>query len=310
MHIIFMGTPQFALPTLKSLLDSSYEVVAVYTQPDKPSGRKRQLIPSPVKALALNHQIPVMQPKTFKSPEAVAELADFHPDLIVLAAFGLILPLTVLSLPKFGCLNVHPSLLPQHRGPSPIASALLCGDEVTGVSIMLMDAGVDTGPILAQRETPILPEDNTATLTAKLARLGADLLVDTLPSWLEGKIEPQPQNESKISYSKLITSEDGRINWHLPAMEIWRKVRAYNPWPSCYTYWQGRRFKIYEAMPLGDVKRGKVGEVVLLEPSATIGVVTGDGVLGLRQVQLEGKREMSIAEFIRGQRSFVGSVLG
>jgi methionyl-tRNA formyltransferase len=310
MHIIFMGTPQFALPTLKSLLDSSYEVVAVYTQPDKPSGRKRQLIPSPVKALALNHQIPVMQPKTFKSPEAVAELADFHPDLIVLAAFGLILPLTVLSLPKFGCLNVHPSLLPQHRGPSPIASALLCGDEVTGVSIMLMDAGMDTGPILAQRETPILPEDNTATLTAKLARLGADLLVDTLPSWLEGKIEPQPQNESKISYSKLITSEDGRINWHLPAMEIWRKVRAYNPWPSCYTYWQGRRFKIYEAMPLGDVKRGKVGEVVLLEPSATIGVVTGDGVLGLRQVQLEGKREMSIAEFIRGQRSFVGSVLG
>jgi methionyl-tRNA formyltransferase len=310
MHIIFMGTPQFALPTLKSLLDSSYEVVAVYTQPDKPSGRKRQLIPSPVKALALNHQIPVMQPKTFKSPEAVAELADFHPDLIVLAAFGLILPLTVLSLPKFGCLNVHPSLLPQHRGPSPIASALLCGDEVTGVSIMLMDAGMDTGPILAQRETPILPEDNTATLTAKLARLGDDLLMDTLPSWLEGKIEPQPQNESKISYSKLITSEDGRINWHLPAMEIWRKVRAYNPWPSCYTYWQGRRFKIYEAMPLGDVKRGKVGEVVLLEPSATIGVVTGDGVLGLCQVQLEGKREMSIAEFIRGQRSFVGSILG
>lgn len=311
MDIIFMGTPDFAVPVLLALLASDHRVAAVCTQPDRRGGRKRQLLSSPVKAVAVNHRIPLMQPKTFKSPEAVEELARFHPDLIVVAAFGLILPQAVLSLPQFGCLNVHPSLLPRHRGPSPVASAILCGDEVSGVSIMLMDEGMDTGAVLARGEMPISPEDTAGSLTAKLAQQGAALLLDALPRWLEGRIEPQPQDESKASYSRLLTSEDGELDWHLPAVELWRKVRAYNPWPGCYTHWQGRRLKVHHAVPLSRrVERGGIGEVVELPPPSRVGVVTSEGVLELRQVQLEGKQEMSIAEFVRGQRSFVGSVLG
>lgn len=310
MNIIFMGTPQFAVPVLQALLSSDYRVAAVCTQPDKPGGRKRQLILSPVKAVAVDNRIPLIQPRTFKSPEAVEELARFRADLIVVAAFGLILPPEVLSLPEFGCLNVHPSLLPRHRGPSPVASAILSGDEVSGVSIMLMDEGMDTGPVLSRREMPVFAEDTAGSLTAKLAQLGAALLVDTLPQWLDRQVEPRPQDESKASYSKLLTSEDGKLDWHLPAAEICRKVRAYNPWPGCYTHWQGRRLKIHQAVPLGDVKQGGIGEVVAVPSPSRVGVLTAEGILELRQVQLDGKQEMSIAEFIRGQRSFVGSVLG
>lgn len=310
MQVIFMGTPQFAVPVLESLLNGSYQVVAVCAQPDKPTGRKRELIPSPVKALALERHIPVMQPETFKSPQAVEELTRFCPDLIVVAAFGLILPPAVLSLPRFGCLNVHPSLLPRHRGPSPVAGAILDGDEITAVTIMLLDAGLDSGPILAQREIPILPEDTTGSLTDKLAQLGAALLMDILPEWLEGKIKPQPQDESRAAYTRMITSRDGEINWHLPAVKIWRMVRAYNPWPVCYSWWCGKRIKIHSAIPLEDVTQGKAGEVVALPSSPGVGVVTGDGILELDEVQLEGKREMSITEFLRGQRDFIGSVLG
>jgi len=230
-----MGTPQFAMPVLERLLNSPHQVVAVCTQPDKPVGRRRDLIRPPVKALALNRHIPVMQPETFKSPQTVRELSRFCPGFIVIAAFGLILPPEVLSLPKFGCLNVHPSLLPRHRGPSPVVNAILDGDETTGVTIMLLDAGLDSGPILAQREMPILPEDTTGSLTDKLAQLGAALLVDILPEWLEGKIKPQPQEENGATFTKLITSGDGKIDWHLPVVEIWRRVRAYNPWP-CLLY--------------------------------------------------------------------------
>jgi methionyl-tRNA formyltransferase len=308
MDIIFMGTPGFAVPVLQALLASDYRVVAVCTQPDRRGGRKRQLLPLPVKVMAVNNRIPLMQPKTLRAPEAVEELARFHPDLIVVAAFGLILPRAVLALPPSGCLNVHPSLLPHHRGPSPVASAILGGDEVSGVSIMVMDEGMDTGAVLARQEVPISPEDTAGSLTARLAQRGAALLVDTLPRWLEGRIKPQPQDESQASYSRLLTSEDGELDWHLPAVELWRRVRAYNPWPGCYTRWQGRRLKVHQAVPLGDVKQGKIGEVVAL-PSQGVGVVTPQGVLELRLVQMEGKQEMPVAEFVRGQRSFIGSVL-
>ena len=308
MNIIFMGTPGFAVPVLLALLGSDYRVVAVCTQPDRRGGRKRLPLLSPVKAVAVNNRIPLVQPKTFKSPEAGEELARFHPDLIVVAAFGLILPPAVLSLPRSGCLNVHASLLPRHRGPSPVASAILGGDEVSGVSIMLMDEGLDTGAVLARQEMPISPEDTAGSLTAKLAQLGAALLVDTLPRWLEGRIKPQPQDESQASYSRRLTSEDGELDWRLPAVELWRRVRAYNPWPGCYTRWQGRRLKVHQAVPLGDVKQGKIGEVVALS-SGGVGVVTPQGVLELRLVQMEGKQELPVAEFVRGQRSFVGSVL-
>jgi len=307
---VFMGTPQFAVAILESLLQSSYEVIAVYTQPDKPAGRGHQVVFSPVKKLALEREIPVIQPETFKSREAVEKLASFQPELIIVAAFGLILPTEVLSLPKFACLNVHPSLLPRHRGPSPVANAILCGDELTGVTIMLMDAGMDTGPILAQEKMGISFMNTTGSLNSKLAHVGARLLLETLPKWLEGELKLQAQDESQATYSKLITSKDAEIDWHLSAVELWRRVRAYIPWPISYTWYQGKRLKIHEAMPFGDVARGEIGKVVALAEPPGVGVVTRQGILGLCQVQLEGRRELPIKDFVLGQREFIGSVLG
>jgi methionyl-tRNA formyltransferase len=307
---VFMGTPQFAVTILESLFQSSYQVLAVYTQPDKPAGRGRPVVFPPVKKLALGRQIPVIQPETFKSGEVVEGLASFQPEFIVVAAFGFILPPAVLSLPKFGCLNVHPSLLPRHRGPSPVANTILCGDELTGVTIMVMDAGLDTGPILAQKQEEISFMDTTGSLSSKLADVGAKLLLEALPKWLGGELRPQAQDESQATYSKLITSKDAEIDWHLSAVELWRGVRAYNPWPSSYTWCQGKRLKIHKAIPFGDVVEGKIGEVVALTESPGVGVVTRQGILGLCQVQLEGKREMSAEDFVRGKRYFIGCVLG
>ncbi len=309
-RIVFMGTPQFAVTILESLLQSAYQVLAVYTQPDKPAGRGRPVVLPPVKRLALERQIQVIQPKTFKSREVVEQLASFQPELIIVAAFGAILPPEVLSLPKFACLNVHPSLLPRHRGPSPVANTLLCGDEITGVTIMLMDAGLDTGPILAQEKVGISFMDSTGSLSSKLAEVGASLLLETLPKWLGGELKQQAQDETQATYSKLITSKDAEIDWHLSALELWRRVRAYNPWPSCYSWCQGKRLRIHRAIPLGDVAKGEIGKVIALAEPPGVGVVTGQGILGLCQVQLEGRREMAVENFVRGKRDFIGCVLG
>jgi len=308
---IFMGTPEFAVPILESLIQGSYDVVAVYTQPDKPAGRGQQLTSPPIKELAMKHKIPVIQPNTLKSAEVVQGLASFEPELIVVAAFGYILPREVLSLPKFGCLNVHPSLLPKHRGPSPVADTLLCGDLVAGVTIMLMDEGLDSGPILAQQKVGVSASDTTGSLTRKLACVGAELLMETLPKWLGGELDPQAQDEDRATYSKLIANRDGELDWHLTAVELWQRVRAFNPWPGCYTWWKGKRLKVHSATPLGDKAKGEIGKVVALPKSAPIGVgvVTEEGILGLCRIQLEGKREMSADEFARGQRDFVGSSL-
>jgi len=307
---VFMGTPQLAVTILESLLESSCQVLAVYTQPDKPAGRGRPVVFPPVKELALERRIPVIQPETMRSSEVVGKLARFQPELIIVAAFAAILPLEVLSLPKFACLNVHPSLLPRHRGPSPVANAILCGDELTGVSIMLMDAGLDTGPILAQKKVEISFMDTTGSLSSKLADAGAELLLETLPKWLGGELRPQAQDESQATYSRLITSKDAEVDWHLPAIELWRRVRAYSPWPSCYTWCQGKRLRILEAIPYGDLGRGELGEVIALAEPQGVGVVSGQGILGLCQVQLEGRRQMSVDDFIRGKRDFIGCVLG
>jgi methionyl-tRNA formyltransferase len=307
---VFMGTPQFAVVILESLLQNSYQILAVYTQPDKAAGRGRPVVSPPVKKLALERQIPIIQPETFESSEIVDRLASFQPDLIVVTAFGFVLPPKVLSLPKFACLNVHPSLLPQHRGPSPVANAILCGDELTGVTIMLMDAGLDTGPILAQEKVGISFVDTTGSLGAKLADVGARLLLQTLPGWVGGDLKPQAQDESEATYSKLITGKDAEIDWRLSALEIWRMVRAYNPWPGCYSLCQGKRLKIHEAVPLGDGKNGEIGKVIALAEQPEIGVITKKGILGLCQIQLEGKREMPASEFVRGKRDFIGCVLG
>ena len=307
---VFMGTPQFAAPILEALLQSSCQVLAVYTQPDKPAGRGRPVVFPPVKKLALERQIPVIQPEILKSSEVVEALASFQPELIIVAAYGAILPPEMLSLPKFACLNVHRSLLPRHRGPSPVANTILCGDEITGVTIMLMDAGMDTGPILAQEKAGISFMDTTGSLSKTLADVGAKLLLETLPKWLNKELRPQVQDEAQATYSKLISSEDAEIDWHLSAVELWRRVRAYNPWPISYTWYQGKRLKIHRSIPFGDVTDGEIGEVIALPESPGVGVVTGQGILGLCQVQLEGRREMSVDDFVRGKRDFNGCLLG
>ena len=306
---VFMGTPQFAVTILASLLQSPCEVLAVYSRPDKPAGRGHHAVCSPVKRLALEREIPVIQPGTFKSREVIEKLASLQPELIIVAAFGAILPPAVLSLPRFACLNVHPSLLPRHRGPSPVADTILGGDEITGVTVMLMDAGLDTGPILAQEQVGVSSLDTTGSLSARLADVGARLLLKTLPKWLGGELRPQAQDEPQATYSAVITGEDAEIDWHLSALELWRRVRAYNPWPSCYTWWQGKRLKIHEAMPLGDMVEGEIGEVAAVKEPTGVGVITGRGILGIRQVQLEAKRKMSVDDFVRGQRDFIGSLL-
>ena len=310
-RIIFLGTPEFSVPSLEALIHGDYQVVAVYTQPDRRAGRGQQVTSSPVKRLALSQGLDVVQIDKFKVAGTVEKLAALAPDLIVVAAFGLLLPPEVLNIPKLGCLNVHPSLLPRHRGASPIATAILQGDEITGVTIMLVDAGMDTGPILNQREVPITAEDTTGSLGIKLAQVGAQLLTETLPLWIEGRIKPRPQNDSEASYSKMIKKEDGEIDWRLSAKELWWRVRAFDPWPGCYARWRDRRLKLVKVLPLQGEKSGEPGKVIALAPPApvTVGVETGDGVLGLVRLQLEGKRELSADEFVRGQRDFIGSHL-
>jgi len=310
LRVIFMGSPEFAVPSLERLILNHYRVAAVYTQPDKPAGRGRSLFSTPVKRVAVTWKLPVMQPASLKEAEAVAQLASFHPDVIVVAAFGQILPQSVLDIPSYGCINIHPSLLPRFRGASPVASAILAGDEFTGVSLMLMDRGLDTGPILARAQIPISLRDTTGSLTDKLSLIAAQLLLEVLPCWLRGELTPQPQNEAEATYSAPISKDKGEIDWHLPAIDIWRRVRAFYPWPGCYTRWRGKQLKIIEAVPLPEERTLKGGQVVAMEEAkAAFGVGTGSGILGVVKVQMEGKRAMAAADFLRGQRQFIGTIL-
>lgn len=310
MKILFMGTPEFALPSLEHLVLNRYQVVAVYTQPDKTAGRGRTLISSPVKKTAIKYDIPIIQPVNFKKTETVNELAELNPDIIVVAAYGQILPQSVLDIPARGCLNIHPSLLPRYRGTSPVAAAILSGDSFAGVTIMLMEAGLDTGPVLLQAQTAISSVDTTGSLTEKLSLVSAHLLLETLPRWTSGELLPRPQDDSKSSHTSLLSKQEGEIDWRLPAEDIWRRVRAYLPWPGCYTIWQGKQIKILQAIHLPGRKDVKPGQVVALEhPVAEVGVGTGNGILGIVKLQLEGKKAISSPEFIRGNRNLVGAVL-
>ncbi len=310
-RIVFMGTPEFAVPSLAALLDAGYDVVGVLTKEDQPAGRGQQIEQSPVKRLALARGVPVQQPRTLRSAAAQAELAALAPDVIVVAAYGLILPQAVLDLPRHGCVNVHGSLLPQHRGAAPIAAAILAGDSEAGITLMLMDAGVDTGPMLASAAIPIAPDDTTGSLTVKLADLGAGLLLRTLPGWLSGDLAPQPQREAGATYAPRIVKEAGQIDWSEPAALIERRVRAYQPWPSAYTTWNGQRLKVLRAW-VGDSeperKTGGPGTVIA-GPGDAAGVMTGAGVLWLGEIQLAGKRAMHLPAFLQGARGFVGSRL-
>lgn len=316
-RIIFMGTPDFAVPSLVALhrqaAANHWEIVAVVTQPDRPSGRGKKLTVSPVKAQAQAYDLPVQQPERLRRrPEAVNALAALAPDLIVVAAYGLILPPEVLALPTHGCINVHASLLPAYRGASPIAAAILDGLEETGVSIMLMDEGMDTGPVLAQAKQPIHPDDTTPTLSARLAEQGADLLVETLPRWLAGAITPIDQADlpGEPSICRLIRKEDGRIDWQAPAAVIERMTRAYTPWPSAYTSWRGQNFKIWQAevMHGENGNHAAPGEVVATPAGPAVG--TGEGLLRLVTVQPAGKRAMPIQSLLNGAPDFIGSRLG
>lgn len=310
MRIVFMGTPDFAVPSLEQLLLNGYDVVAVYTQPDRVAGRGQALAASPVKGAAGEWGLCVVQPDSLKLPEAVKQLAGFRPDVIVVSAFGQILLESVLAIPPHGVINIHPSLLPKFRGASPVASAILQGDEFAGVSVMLLDKGMDTGPVLARAQISILPQDTTGSLTGKLAWVGAQLLLEVLPRWMNGGLAPQPQDESQATCTRRLAKEDGEIDWTLPAVELWRRVRALNPWPGCYTRWRGKQLKIIEAVPLPAEGNVDVGRVTAMgKGEAAFGVGTGVGVLGVLQVQLEGKRVVTAAEFLRGQKEFVGAVL-
>lgn len=307
-RIVFMGTPQFAVPILLALAEH-HSPVGVITQPDRPAGRGRQLQASPVKDAALAKGLPVFQPETLRSPEAVQRVAEWGPDLIVVAAFGQILRADVLSLPPFGCLNVHASLLPRYRGAAPIPATILAGDAETGVTLMQMDAGLDSGPILAQAACPIAPGDTTGSLAAKLADLGARLVVDTLPAWLRGEIRPQPQDPGLVTYCRALKKEDGHLDWSQPASYLARLVRACDPWPGTYTTWNGQRLRVLSARLSPSMPGAQPGQVVVLDPSG-LGVITADGVLELLEVQLAGRKPLPAALFARGQPGLIGALLG
>jgi methionyl-tRNA formyltransferase len=305
--VIFMGTPAFAVASLERLAESdSLEIIAVYTQPDREVGRGQKIGESPVKKFAMSRGLRIMQPVSLKNADAVSQMEALSPDVAVVSAYGKIIPETFLALPKYGCLNIHPSLLPKYRGATPIPSAILNGETVTGISVMLLDPGMDTGPVLKQREEVISGGDTAETLSERLAKAGAELLMDVLPAWLEGKIVPMPQDDSQATYTKVISKEDGKIDWDTGAIDIWRRIRAFQPWPGCFTTWEGRNLKIAGALPL-DMPSSEPGKVILVEGPVSVGIECGRGVLGLTRVQMEGKKQMSVEEFIRGQADFVGS---
>jgi methionyl-tRNA formyltransferase len=303
-----MGTPGFAVPVLKLLVLNDYKIAAVYTQPDRPAGRGCNASFSPVKQAALSLGLHVVQPVKLRNEESLCELASFKPDVIVVAAFGQLLTQAVLDLPVYGCINVHPSLLPKYRGAVPVAASILNGDSFAGVSIMLMDKGLDTGPVLSQAQIPVLGYDNMEILTDKLSLIGAQLLLEVLPRWKKGEMVPRPQDNTSASYFATVTKEMGEIDWSQPAEVIRRRIRAYYPWPGCFTRWQGKNIKIIDALPLPAVSGSAVGRVdVLSDGSAGIG--TGSGILKIDTLQLEGKKPMSSKEFLMGQRQFAGSIL-
>ena len=309
LRVVFMGTPAFAVPALTALADAGCDIIAVYTQPDRRSGRGRRLTPPPVKQAAVERGLPVFQPASLRrDEEARQKIAALAPDLIVVAAYGLFLPADTLAVPPLGALNIHPSLLPKHRGPSPVATAILEGDTTTGVTLMQLDEGMDSGQIIVQLETDIEAEETAAELTPRLFEMGARLLADTLPRWRTGEIAPVPQSEAKATITRLLTREDGEIDWTRPADYIARQLRAYDPWPGSFTRWNGRQLKVHQASSI-DSSVGSVPGTVL-EFNQGVGVATGDGALLLHRVQLEGRQAMDIGNFTRGYHDFLGSHLG
>ena len=305
-RIIFFGTPIFAIPTLKNLLQGPDEVVAVVTQPDREKGRGRKVIPSPVKELALQHGLTLLQPEKVREEGFQEKIKSLQPELFVVLAYGQILPRFLLQIPKYGAVNVHASLLPKYRGAAPIAWAILKGERVTGVTTIMMDEGMDTGDILLQTEIPIGEEETSETLHDRLALLGAKLLLETVSGMKAGNVHPIPQDHLKVTYAPPLKKEDGRIDWSKEGKEIDRQVRALNPWPGAFTEWNGKLLKIFRGEVREEISKGKAGMVSWVG-SDFIEVETGKNFFLIKEVQLEGKRRMTIREFLAGHQIPVGT---
>ena len=302
-----MGTPKFAVPVLSALLDAGHNIVSVYSKPDKPHGRGKHREHTSVKMFTKERNIPIYQPHSLKAPREQEQLFSLSPDLIVVAAYGLFLPPAILEVPKLGCLNVHPSLLPKYRGPAPVSSAILNGDSVTGVTIMKIEEEMDAGPILTSQPVDINPEDNTDGLTMRLFQVGASMMVDSVPKWASGTLPAFPQNNSKATLTRRLSKKDGQITWDFHAATIARQVRAYHPWPGTFTHLDGKLLKIIDASVIEG--QNIVPGTIMLMSDKRIGISTGCGVLDIRRLQLEGRPIVDSSEFIRGHSHLIGSIV-
>jgi len=312
LRIIFMGTAELSCASLEKLAaEKQFQLVAVVTQPDKPRGRELKLTPSPVKVLAEKLKLPVFQPPRARDEKFIGELRELRPDLLVVVAYGQILPPAILDLPRHGCLNVHTSLLPKYRGAAPIQWAIADGNAETGVTIMQMDAGLDTGPVLALRRTPILPADDSQMLHDRLAQLGAELLAETIPAHVAGKILPQPQPAAGATYAAKIKKEDGHIDWNLPAEKIWNRLRAFTPWPGAFVFLpteaKPQLLKIWKAEVIE--KNGRAGEVLAADKNGII-VGCGHNALRILELQREGGKRLTAEQFLAGHPLPAGVKLG
>ena len=305
--IVYFGSPEFAVPSLEALTAVGHEICAVITQPDRRRGRSKMPLPTPVGAYASEAGMAVWKPDQLRKAGTVKDLAALEADAYVVAAYGKFLPDAVLALPRLGVLNLHPSLIPKHRGPSPVATASLEGDDWTGVTVMLLDSGMDTGPILSQSDpVPVTGRDTHTTLTERLFKIGSVLLPPTLDAYAKGEITPAPQDNSRATTSRLLKREDGRIDWSMTAIEIHRQVRAFDPWPGTFTTWRGQNLKILSAL-IGPEAPLSPGEVRRAADAIFIG--TGSGQLEVRKLQVEGKSKMSAAAFLRGYSNIEGATL-
>jgi methionyl-tRNA formyltransferase len=309
LRIVFAGTPEFAAEHLQALLDSPHQLVAVYSQPDRPAGRGQKLMPSPVKQLALQHHIPVLQPQTLRDPQAQAELAALQPDLLVVVAYGLILPQAVLDIPRLGCINSHASLLPRWRGAAPIQRAIQAGDDESGVTVMHMEAGLDTGPMLLKVRTPISPEDTGGSLHDRLARLGPPAVLEAIAGLSAGTLQGQPQDDSLANYAHKLNKDEALLDWSRPAEELERLIRAFNPWPICHSRLHGEPLKVLAAS-LTDGS-GSPGEILSASKDG-LTVASGSGALRLTRLQLPGGKALNFADLFNSRREqfAVGTVLG
>ncbi len=297
--IIYMGTPDFAVPSFQTLRQSPFDVKLVITQPDRPKGRGRRLTCPPVKQAAQEFGFDVLQPQNVRDPEFMEALEAFRPDFLVVVAFGQILPARILEFPRLGAINVHASLLPKYRGPAPIQWAIMRGETQTGVTTMLMDTGVDTGDMLLSASTPIRSDDTSATLHDRLARLGADLLVETIRGIWQGTLFPHAQNHAQATYAPMLKKENGRIDWQLSARSIDARIRAMTPWPGAFCFFKGKRFKIHKACPIDGISISPPGTVVPGFPDE-LRIATGDGLLSILEIQSESGKRITIKQFMMG----------